>query len=642
MTDLSIILALTLVTQVTEPAQVITAQQRPNDLERSTVSTAADLPQREFAFDGKVIDLLESSPQSEKLLSELRREIETILASYDIRDRATRRELHRTLRNIALVQRDEAEARNQIDILRTLQDKEADQLLSGKLFGAYLSALNAGPVGSPAFSEAFRAQYADALAEMPWSIVGVSLKEELAAAERISIVMTEAWLDRQVQPSVDAGQKISTADLSTIAAMRLEKEILIGLQPDNVAVLRAHIAENDVVKSDIWADRLAPDLPIDRLSPVTIAVWDSGVDVNLFSGRLWSDKKQVQQAANVIGDRIDEKHGLAFDAQGRPDKGLMLSPPPDLASRLDQARTAFKGFSDQSSGITSPEAEALLELTSRLTPEEGDKLLSDISFFGEFAHGTHVAGIAMEGNPAARLLTIRASTDWRAVPERPTRERAARIAKMHQDIVDYLKAGGARVVNISWGFDVSVYERQLEIHGVPLEARRTEAREMFDIESRALRDAIASAPEILFVVAAGNGNDDASFAASIPQSIDAENVLTVAAVDQAGEPALFTALGAAVDVAASGYQIESFVPGGERQQWSGTSMAAPQVVNLAGRLLAIAPDLSVKQLRACIVNSTSAGANSLRLIHPRNALQALTANDLQERAGTEATSTCSF
>ena len=53
----------------------------------------------------------------------------------------------------------------------------------------------------------------------------------------------------------------------------------------------------------------------------------------------------------------------------------------------------------------------------------------------------------------------------------------------------------------------------------------------------------------------------------------------------------FTSYGPTVKVHANGYQVES-VPGGERVAESGTSMASPQVANLAAKILAVNPKLT--------------------------------------------------
>ena len=51
----------------------------------------------------------------------------------------------------------------------------------------------------------------------------------------------------------------------------------------------------------------------------------------------------------------------------------------------------------------------------------------------------------------------------------------------------------------------------------------------------ALKAAMRSAPEILFVTAAGNANSDSSFEENTPAGIVLPNLLTVGAVEAAGQ-----------------------------------------------------------------------------------------------------------
>jgi subtilisin family serine protease len=98
-------------------------------------------------------------------------------------------------------------------------------------------------------------------------------------------------------------------------------------------------------------------------------------------------------------------------------------------------------------------------------------------------------------------------------------------------------------------------------------------------------------------------------------------------VDHAGDEAPFTNYGK-VDVYASGSDVASVVPGGAVVQWSGTSMAAPQVANLAAKLLALNPELSVAELRRAIVEAADEkviGDRRIRLLNPRAAVDLVTA-----------------
>ena len=218
-------------------------------------------------------------------------------------------------------------------------------------------------------------------------------------------------------------------------------------------------------------------------------------------------------------------------------------------------------------------------------------------------HGTHVAGIAVAGNPYARLVVRASSSTTRCFPIRARRRSSsAGRARNAQAYVDFMKKHNVRVVNMSWGGASRAVEDELELCGIGKtpEERKAIAREYFDIEKSALTKAIASAPEILFVTAAGNTNQDSTFAEAIPAGIVLPNLLTVGAVDKAGDEASFTSYGPTVVVHANGYQVESVIPGGEKLAESGTSMASPQVANLAAKILAVNPKLKPAEVIAII------------------------------------------
>jgi subtilisin family serine protease len=146
------------------------------------------------------------------------------------------------------------------------------------------------------------------------------------------------------------------------------------------------------------------------------------------------------------------------------------------------------------------------------------------------------------------------------------------------------------------------YENALEANGVGDPAvRQKSAREIFDITRDALFTAIKNAPEILFVAAAGNSDNNVKFDEFVPSSFQLPNMITVGAVDQAGEETSFSSFGPMVNVHANGFEVESYIPGGRRLKFSGTSMAAPQVTNLAGKLFALDPKLTPEAAKALIL-----------------------------------------
>jgi thermitase len=131
--------------------------------------------------------------------------------------------------------------------------------------------------------------------------------------------------------------------------------------------------------------------------------------------------------------------------------------------------------------------------------------------------------------------------------------------------------------------------------------------------TQSLYDAIKRAKDagILFVAAAGNAGTNVDESPEYPAAYDLDNILSVAAIDNAGEMAYFSCYGKkAVDVAAPGVNILSTVPGGY-EAWSGTSMAAPHVTGVAALLKAANPDLGWMEIKERIMK-TAVPLGSLR------------------------------
>jgi subtilisin family serine protease len=235
-----------------------------------------------------------------------------------------------------------------------------------------------------------------------------------------------------------------------------------------------------------------------------------------------------------------------------------------------------------------------------------------------------VAGIAVEGNPFSRVYTATMLWEHRSEPVKPTEEMTRRTAAAYKQIVQSFKDQKLRVVNMSWRYGASAYEGMLAWHnvGATPEERKQLARRLFAIERDALREAMASAPEILFVAGSGNEDNSADFEEYIPAGLNLPNLLTVGAVDKAGEETSFSTFGKTVVVHANGFEVESVLPGGDRVKFSGTSMASPQVANLAAKLFALKPELTVAQVRQAVLDGAERKGR-VNLAHPRKSAQLL-------------------
>jgi thermitase len=108
-------------------------------------------------------------------------------------------------------------------------------------------------------------------------------------------------------------------------------------------------------------------------------------------------------------------------------------------------------------------------------------------------------------------------------------------------------------------------------------------------------------------VCAGNDSVDIDQYVSYPASFKFSNMLVVCSVDRFDSLSKFSNWGIkSVDICAVGKRVRSTsVYGKKFERMSGTSMAAPQVTNIAAKILAINPMLKVDDVISIIINSAN-------------------------------------
>lgn len=577
------------------------------------IEKAADLPRFTYAVKGPLEPVVRDAERFAPLAAAMRRDTESVLARYDIPDRATQRDLLGLLAALDYLDGRYDQVLAGSEQIRALQDKPADKLLSGLRLRAMAQAAKVhGPQGE-AFQRAVATQIRRELEAMPYAVIANDIKGAKMGAELIGEALVLGRVREVLQPIADRDGALSSDFAPALVNARLALTAVLPLKATLVDTYTAYLAAHQVDKPDIWAARDVTLTPAQVKQPVAIAVWDSGTDTTLF-------------ADQVLKDAQGRPALIAFDRYARPASGELMPIPKELQAQLPQMKSRTKGFSDLQSNIDSPEASEVKRYLSTLAPEQYKAAVEQIGLAGNYEHGTHVAGIAMAGNPGARLVVARIEFGWTLKPDPcPSRELSERDAKAAQAYVDFFKQQGVRVVNMSWGGNVNAIENDLEQCGLGKtpEERKATARELFEIGKAGLTQAFASAPDILFVTAAGNSNSDASFVEDIPAGIVLPNLLTVGAVDRAGDEAPFTSYGPTVKVHANGYQVESYLPGGSRVALSGTSMASPQVANLAAKMLAVNPALTPQRLIELIASTAERTPDGRRvLVHPRHAVAA--------------------
>ncbi len=596
--------------------------------QKPKITSQDQLPRFSYPFTGSVTEVLTTDAAYEKLAAAVRADLEKLLNDYEIADRATLQGLQGTLLSLDVHAGRFDSALARIKVIRELDEKPAPKLTSGLLAESYIAARRSGEFANEgAFRVAFEKIYAQKLAALPWAVVGDVIKQTKGNAEIVTPALVTGNLSSQFQPGIDKTGTVSGDVAQALVGQRTNIAHFLPLKAERVAALTAYVKANQKTKADIWAARAVDFKASDPLTPVIVGIWDSGVDMPVFPGRQWRNEREQPNGKDDDGNGyVDDLHGIAYDLKSRAVPELLLPLTAEQKKDYPGMRNLTKGLLDTQASIDSAESGELKKLMSGLKPEAVKPFIEGLNFFGNYTHGTHVAGIAAAGNPAVRLLGARLTFDHRMIPDVPTREQAERDAAAMTAAVAYFKRHGVRVVNMSWGGSPRDIEGAFEANGAggtPEERKKT-AREYFELQRVALTEAMRAAPEILFVAAAGNSNSDAQFDETIPSGIDLPNVLTVGAVDQAGEETSFTSFGKNVDVHASGFEVESELPGGERMKYSGTSMAAPNVANLAAKLLALNPKLTVAQVTDLILRGAEKSADGrINLIHPKRSVALL-------------------
>jgi subtilisin family serine protease len=576
------------------------------------IDKAADLPRFTYKVDGRVEDILRDDAKFALFSAGVRRDVQSVLDGYQIDDRATLRQLEGELAQLDYLDGNLDAALQRLARVKALQEKPADKLMSGLQMRALIGAQRKiGDRTSSAFrTEAGRLIEAE-LAQMPYETVQNEVKELKASAEIASEALTLGYLRDVIQPTVDKAGALSSDLAPVVVSAKYRLVATLPLKATLIDTYSRYLAAHKVDKPDIWAARDAKLAPGKPYTPVNVAVWDGGTDTALFP------------------DRVVKEGGkpavIAFDRYAKPATGELQPIPPELKARIPQLKSRLKGFSDLQSNIDSAEASEVKQYLSTLKPDEYKSAMEELGLSGNWMHGTHVAGITMAGNPYARLVTARIEFDWHLLPDPcPSRDLVERDARNQQAYVDFFKKHKVRVVNMSWGGSVKGFEEQLELCniGATADERKQIAREYFEIQKAALTKAFASAPDILFITAAGNSNEDASFVEDIPAGIVLPNLMTVGAVDKAGDEASFTSYGPTVVAHANGYQVESMIPGGDTLAESGTSMASPQVANLAAKILAVDANLTPPQVIKLIRDTADKTPDGRRtLVNPKKAIE---------------------
>jgi subtilisin family serine protease len=358
-----------------------------------------------------------------------------------------------------------------------------------------------------------------------------------------------------------------------------------------------------------------------------VAVTDSGTD---FSHQ-WLQERSLINLKEIPGNMVDDdRNGKVDDVVGwnfAEDYSQVFFRD-HLSSVTEQVYQIFEILGRIQSDTQTPEDEKYWkENVLNLPKEKKEKLIGELNFYGQYSHGTHVAGIVASVAPESKIMSARVFPD---TPPTSGNTEEAGLLSNNKGIADffykllanisngtfqktatYLNEQRIDVANYSLGVSLQMIAKAaLALQGVkePTDAQiSAETKRIYAQYEPIGKKWMQSSPQTLFVVASGNDGSDNDKLPAFPANIRADNSISVAATQGFKKLADFSNVGlTTVDIAAPGVAIPSSVPSLDNKKllpMSGTSMAAPYIAGVAARVKDVNPRLTPVQIKQILMGT---------------------------------------
>ncbi|MBC7717289.1 MAG: hypothetical protein H7143_10160, partial [Pseudorhodobacter sp.] len=224
---------------------------------KKRIDKAADLPRFSYLAKGNLETWVRDEAVFAPFAAKLRADMESVLKQYDIADKSMQRQMLGTLLQLDMLEGKDLPALARIEAIRALEEKPADQLMSGMQTRAMIQSrqslgLTLGNSDTPAYRAEVGRRIALSLKDMPYLTVANEVKSAKARAELVGETLVLGNVRDVLQPIVDKSGALSSELAPDVVAARYALLLRLPLKQTLIDTFGAYLTANKVDKADIW------------------------------------------------------------------------------------------------------------------------------------------------------------------------------------------------------------------------------------------------------------------------------------------------------------------------------------------------------------------------------------------------------
>ena len=494
------------------------------------------LPKHVYTIPCKPSELVSNDAAFAEFIVKVKADAQADL-KLEIKEGAAKQRRLVMLQQIAIFENRDDDATALIDPIRAVETRSDRKLLTGLILSSWVQAKKDTAADSAKFKDTFEAELNRRTLALDYPIVRNELTRIILPSTQVPAALAIKRLADSFDDQAQKDNNTITGDaVAQVLAVRYFVKVMTPINASVRTVLEAVAVGQH--QHDIRDREHQRSLAMAKNNQVVVAVWDAGVDTEIFKKFLWiNDREELNGRDDDGNGFVDDLYGIGFDTLGRADRELCYTPY-RFNSDGFMAEAAAKGMLDRRLGLKTPDADALDAMLGK-QGFDATAFEEDTSRWIDAHHGAFLASAMLGANKAGRLLTVRVPFSHPARPTKaPSVEDYKDLAGTFARSCEYMQDNGVRVAVIGWNVSVRDLERQLKFSDVPAEQQAALAKAIVRGVRGQLNAALKLAPDVLFVCPVENAPQDME--TSAPACADAPNLLRVGAATKDGKPCPWT------------------------------------------------------------------------------------------------------